>query len=172
MKLSREILENSEIINKTIIKGRWEVTLRFLNISLKIPHAHYVWLKENPSFNSIPGDYIIHHLDNDPLNDDISNLVLMYKFHHMAYHTKFKNKIVKVDLNDNDTYGEPTQLPHIRKNGKNFYIDYASRDDKEKYKQRKIFSWKGKILDTEKKAQALISMLWPDKPWEFNLEQK
>jgi len=76
-----------EKLEKIFRKGRW-----YIKSSGKwaAPFANYVWLKGNPSFKEIPAGYVIHHLDNDPLNDDISNLVLMQKHHHAPYHWKHK----------------------------------------------------------------------------------
>jgi hypothetical protein len=40
-----------------------------------MPRANFVWLKANPSFESIPKGYVVHHLDFDPTNDDPSNFI-------------------------------------------------------------------------------------------------
>ena len=79
------------IREKFFKRGRWYVKLEspFNGFSI-IPFANYVWLKGNPSFEQIPKGYVIHHLDSDEQNDDISNLVLMQKHHHTAYHFKQK----------------------------------------------------------------------------------
>ena len=62
------------------------------------PRANYNWLKGNPSFEEIPKGYVIHHLDGDKLNDDISNLVIMQKHHHAAHHWKNKTILPKIEV--------------------------------------------------------------------------
>jgi hypothetical protein len=75
-------------IGKRIAQGRWVVVLEKNITKTVMRNAHYVWLKGNPSFLFIPPDYVIHHLDGDPLNDDITNLVIMQKHYHISYHAK------------------------------------------------------------------------------------
>ncbi len=87
-------IEGLEIVDKQIKKGRWQVTLSDRNGRRgKMAHYEYIWLKGNPSFRAIPPGYLIHHLDLDPLNDDVSNLALMFRHHHWAYHLKHKNVV-------------------------------------------------------------------------------
>ena len=45
--------------------------------------ARVVWQQHN---GSIPDDYVIHHIDRDSLNDDISNLQAMSRAEHLAEH--------------------------------------------------------------------------------------
>lgn len=97
-----------EDIQETVLKkGRFYVrvskTTRFTESSCLVPRAVYVWLKGNPGFEEIPRGYVIHHLDYDPTNDDISNLVLMCRPHHSAHHlkqNKVNNLIITVDETD------------------------------------------------------------------------
>ena len=79
-----------------------------------LPRANFVWLQGNPSFQKIPKGYVIHHLDYDKTNDDISNLALMYKFHHVAHHWKQKKDISKVDINDKELPEDLTQYAPIK----------------------------------------------------------
>lgn len=85
-----------------------------------MPLANYNWLMVNPAFESIPKGYVIHHLDHDKLNDDPTNLVLMQKHHHSAYHWKQKKidtevKISVVGYNVERTSYSPTTKPVVKK---------------------------------------------------------
>jgi hypothetical protein len=166
-------IDGYEIESRQIRDGRWQVFLvNKEGLKGKMANANYVWLMGNPSFKSIPKDYLIHHLDLNPLNDDISNLALMFRLHHMAYHFKIKNNMVPIEITDDkgNGYGIPKKKPKIRlspvKDGCHSYIDYW---DKESGKRMTIFSWDGVSIKTEKQAEELIGHLWPDRPWEFHL---
>ena len=164
--------ENWEIKEKKINRGRWMLNLRYNGSRLYYPQAQYNWLKGNPAFADIPSDYLIHHLDGDPLNDDISNLVIMYKFHHIAYHWKNKTKIVEVKVGYNDELGTPYKkprlCPHKRKNGIGYFINYFVRDMDGKIKRKRLYSWKDSTVTAEN-GERLIEYLWPDKPWEIKI---
>ena len=56
-----------------------------------MPLANYNWLMTNPGFEHVPKGYVVHHLDHNEQNDDPSNLALMAKNLHTAYHWKHKN---------------------------------------------------------------------------------
>lgn len=43
----------------------------------------YVWEKEN---GIIPNGHVVHHIDHNPLNDDIKNLQLMTRKDHINHH--------------------------------------------------------------------------------------
>ena len=45
----------------------------------------YLWKKQN---GEIPKGYILHHIDHNSLNDDISNLQLMTRSEHINHHRK------------------------------------------------------------------------------------
>jgi len=52
--------------------------------------AHFVWNFYNPDNKVFKGDgYIIHHLDEDPLNNQIMNLVKITRGEHNSYHRRF-----------------------------------------------------------------------------------
>jgi hypothetical protein len=92
-------ISKCNIVKKMLSRGRWFVTLdRDFYGEKRIPHAQYVWLTGNPSFLAVPKHYVVHHLDHDSMNDDISNLVLMDKHHHMAHHVKQRTVNSKVDF--------------------------------------------------------------------------
>ncbi len=167
--------EKSEILGKGIVRGRWELSILHNGKKIKVIQAHYNWLQGNPSFKEIPKDYIIHHLDLDPLNDDISNLALMYRFHHTAHHFKHKRGEIPVSFRNGDGngYGIPKLEPKIRfqkgKYRKHFYIDYVKNDQDLSYEQRHktIFSWNRVSFKSEEEARKVKEFLWPDKPWEL-----
>lgn len=48
-----------------------------------IPNARYVWEQSN---GPIPAGYAIHHIDHNPLNDDITNLELVRTADHLERH--------------------------------------------------------------------------------------
>jgi hypothetical protein len=94
----KKSIKDYVVIGKILQQERWKVILDApFNGKKTMPLAHYNWLMGNPSFSEIPKGYAIHHLDNDPLNDDISNLALIHKHHHTAYHLKYKNIETKIE---------------------------------------------------------------------------
>ena len=98
--IDNEKNEKGEIVETIFRKDRFYVRVDFGNGSIRtLPRANFIWLQFNPSFKEIPMGYVIHHLDHDKTNDDASNLALMYKHHHHAYHLKFQNinTIVTID---------------------------------------------------------------------------
>ena len=155
------------IREKFFKRGRWYVKLEspFNGFSI-IPFANYVWLKGNPSFEQIPKGYVIHHLDSDEQNDDISNLVLMQKHHHTAYH--FKQKTIEPELKvkfDPQSITEriffvPRKEPHIKeyKPGK-FRIRFYENLDGE-IKRVSLYSWQGVTLETQEVAEKVKNIIW------------
>ena len=110
-------IQNRKVIEKVLKKGRWYAILdQSFNGRKTMPHAHYVWLLGNPCFEEIPKGYVIHHLDYDEQNDDISNLVIMQKHHHSAHHWKQKiiTPKIRVDLNSR-LHFYPINKPSIHK---------------------------------------------------------
>jgi len=142
-----------------------------------LPHANYIWIKGNPSFGGIPKGYVIHHLDHDQLNDDISNLVMMYKHHHVAYHLKQKVCEVPVECNvamSNHEMGfdYPTVRPRIyhRKPPDNrWLISYRISN-----KKNKIYVYKinGRRFQSRDEAERAIDILWPKNNWPPSKPQK
>jgi hypothetical protein len=156
--------EMTEIIEEVVIKrGRYfqKVENRF------IPRAIAVWLKNNPSFNEIPRGYVIHHLDYDELNDDISNLCLMYKTHHVAHHWKNINKKVRVSI-DNKSMGQfyPTKRPTCQYHApaKRFYLSFGEKSDQTGlWEPKKV--WRdpnGKPMLTKEAAEKFAEALWTE----------
>lgn len=56
---------------------------------ISMPYARWVWIKHN---GNIPPKYFIHHLDGNPLNDDICNLVCVNYKQHGSLHKKMRDE--------------------------------------------------------------------------------
>ncbi len=131
-----------------------------------MPYANYVWLKGNPSFLEIPDGYVIHHLDGNELNDDISNLAIMQKHHHAAYH--FKQKILKPELKlikdsvrIQRTAYFPLNEPKVKrkKHDGKYIVSFTERTDG-KSKTVNLCSWEGKVFKTEEMAMVAKEAIW------------
>jgi hypothetical protein len=160
-----------EIINKFIRRNRMYVTLTDGFKNETMAHSVYVWRKGNPSFRGIPKGYVIHHLDHDQLNDDISNLVLMYKHHHVAYHLKHIVCEVPVECNvamSNREMGfdYPTRRPRVycknpsRNTG--WRLAYYIPDKRNKTYLSRI---NGRPFQSREEAERAIDILWPNNNW-------
>ena len=114
-------MELKPIGEKIFKKDRWYVRTVIDGKRATIPLANATWLESNPSFNGIPKGYVIHHLDHNQLNDDPSNLALVGKNLHRAYHLKYKfpDQPVNVkDLFDNASIDKNLisyRIPRIKK---------------------------------------------------------
>jgi len=139
-----------------------------------MPNASYVWLLGNPAFGDIPKGYVIHHLDGDELNDDISNLVLMQKFHHVAYHWKEKkiNPTIKIKaefMKIERSLFFPIHEPRIyQKPNGNYYVQFSEKFGTDR-KKKNICSWDGHILKTKEMAEKVKNFIWKE---EENLPQE
>lgn len=160
----------SKIINKFIREGRVYAVIEQDGKKLTMPLAIYTWLKGNPSFKGIPKGYVVHHLDLDPLNDDISNLALMYKHHHVAYHFKHKNCNVPIECNVSLSNHEmgfdyPTRMPRIynRKYKKTDYwfITYKTLGNKKIF----VYNINGIKFRSREEAEKAIDIIWPNNIW-------
>jgi len=90
----REI-EKLKLIDQFTKKGRFYVKFdRKYSVtnSSVMPRSHYIWLLHCPDFERLPKGYVLHHLDWDETNDDISNLALMLTGGHAAHHFKNAHK--------------------------------------------------------------------------------
>jgi len=160
-------MEN-QIEEKFLRKGRWFVKLSSkINGVFTLPYANYIWLKGNPSFLGIPRGYVVHHLDDDEANDSISNLVIMQKHHHAAYH--FSRKIIKPEVKfiDASPYQErtvyfPTRKPWIcqRKNGR-YYLQFKELMGGE-WKVTNLCLWEGRSLINREMAEKVRAEIWPE----------
>lgn len=128
-----------------------------------IPRAVYVWLKGNPSFKSIPKGYVIHHLDYDPTNDDLSNLALMCKPHHSAHH--LKRQIINTQV---ITVGDP-DIPHPKYYPKIYFDSSKMRwfirireavGISNKTKVKSYFKYMGKHISSRVEAETVAKEIW------------
>jgi len=156
-----------EVIETFLRKDRWYVRVKRDGILTTMPRANYIWLRGNPSFQTVPYGYAVHHLDHDPLNDDISNLSIMYKFHHIAYHWKHKYIENKIILDSR--YGMPVKKPKIyyRKSRDSFQVAYQifNEDGRKITKYITNDGQHGSILKTKEQAEKAISKTWPGVKW-------
>jgi hypothetical protein len=158
-------------------KGRFHVRVKINGKVSVISRAKYIWLKYNPSFKDIPKNYIIHHLDRDETNDDPSNLALMEKHQHLAYH--LKHKIVKVPINvdfsqptSKRTEFFPTKKPtiHKRPSGTS-YLLFFYENITGKSEKIGLSTYKGQRLRTRKDAEWARDEIWklaPNRQRELN----
>jgi hypothetical protein len=135
-----------------------------------MPRANYIWLKHNPAFKEIPKGYVVHHLDLDKTNDDQSNLALMYKLHHIAYHWKHKNITPPIyfDKEWNVEY-IPTKMPTVQPHGNRFYIQFMQKDNDGRSVMKKIWNRDGKTFKNKDKAEDYAKEIW-DKSIRFRVE--
>jgi hypothetical protein len=68
--------------DKTRKKRRW---IKIAEPKTWILYAIFVWVQNN---GEIPKGLLVHHLDKDTLNDDISNLSLVTRSSHINIHRK------------------------------------------------------------------------------------
>lgn len=129
-----------------------------------LKRANHNWLTANPSFKAIPKGYIVHHLDQDGTNDDPSNLVIMYKLHHMAYHLKQKTITTDIPLAKEARVYMPTKYPHFcwDKNSRRFYVGFSERDESDAPKKVRLFRFEGEPMKTEEAAKACCRKVWED----------
>ena len=147
--------------------NRWYVKLKSGAGRRVMAYAVFVWLKANPSFHDVPKGYVVHHLDCDPLNDDPTNLVIMQKNYHSAYHLKYKNveTLVRID----ETNGLPAYQPKVyfMKNRNRYFIQYLVRLPNGKTDDKRIFNLgSGKNFKTREMAEQAIETLWPGMVWD------
>jgi hypothetical protein len=156
----------AEVIEVVFRKDRFHVKLKLHDGVIKtIPRYIYTWLKYNPAFMGIPKGYVIHHLDHDKTNDDPSNLVIMQKYHHVAYH--FKNKLISprviVDgvCFDHEEH-QPNKIPsvHFHKPANRFYISFGENNGHGKSERRRLWRDDGHPLLTREEAETLRDKLW------------
>ena len=155
------------IIRKFVKKGRFYVRLNCHTRTETIPYANYIWLVGNPAFSGIPKEYIVHHLDNDPLNNDISNLSLMAKNHHRAYHLKHRNVDTPIEEdfeidNTSTIHNLPMTRPrvHYKKDRDSWHIYYRMRENG-KGKAYFLSNYKGRYFRTKEQAEEAIKKIWP-----------
>lgn len=156
-----ENIKQYEVTRKFFNENRWFVVFRMpFNGKKRMPLSNYVWLVENPQFGDLPPGYCIHHLDHDKMNNDISNLALMKKSHHMAYHTKQNNGAdsEKIKLREAVGIGKNLSIPYIRRVGISkktplWKFRWQETDPSGNRMTRQITSIRGKPFRTEKDAE-------------------
>lgn len=155
-----EDIRQYEVTRKFLNENRWFVVFRMpFNGKKRMPLSNYVWLVENPQFGDLPPGYCIHHLDHDKMNNDISNLALMKKSHHMAYHTKQNNdkEQERVKLRPPIGIGSELTVPTITQTvvGKSpiWTFRWQETDIGGKRVSRAITRIKDKLLRTEEEAE-------------------
>lgn len=158
---------DTNIKERFLKNGRWFVRLHeSLNGRSVMPQYVYVWLKTNPSFEEVPQGYAIHHLDEDKLNDDPTNLALMQRYFHTAHH--FKHKIVepKINIRLSEYYNErvnykPRSRPYIcKRSDTNRYFVKIVEDTDGGIKTTKVGSFNGKKFLTREDAEMFVSLIW------------
>ena len=165
MKILKQFIHNRRMYVRISVNGsKSKLMLR----------SAYMWLKHNPGFDRIPKRYVIHHLDGDPWNDDPSNLALMYRCYHSAYHAKNRtappNTPIEIDVID---LGEPLSRPRATYyKSRGFWIlRYSIRENGQKVaKSTYRLNMHTPHWKTKWAAEAAIEKIWPDKPWEKYLE--
>ena len=154
-----------KVVEKFFRKDRWHI--RFsdpFNGSRIMPNANYIWLLGNPSFVDIPAKYVIHHLDGDKVNDDISNLVIMQKHHHVAYH--WKQRTIKTESKIRTSCSRikrsvyvPIREPRIRPHKKGYRIRFSEMIDGESVRTD-ICVWEGRSIKTLEMAEKVKAVIW------------
>lgn len=155
-------------IQETVLKrGRFYVRVpsskHFVKSTHLVLRALYVWLKGNPGFEEIPRGYVIHHLDYDPTNDDISNLVLMCRPHHSAHHLKqnrVNNHIVVVDETDLFVPKCKPKVYFDKSKQKYFVRIYQIVGSSTIGKPKSITSYLGRPIDTKEMGEMVADDIW------------
>lgn len=146
-----------EVIETFFRNDRFQVRVKHEDGSVRtMPRYIYVWLKHNPSFIEIPHGYVVHHLDGDKTNDDPSNLVIMYKMHHIAHHFKQKTNQVPVKLVGGIAHYFPRNKPKFIKMKSGKYFVHCGGP----VIRRRIFTVHGKGISTPEQAQAVCDEIW------------
>lgn len=162
-----ERIKDYKVTEKVFRKDRWWAKLdRAYNGRKLMSYSIYIWLKSNPAFEGIPKGYVIHHLDGDKTNDDPSNLAIMQKYHHIAYHWKQKevNNEVRIRIDYKHVYPKqfyPAKEPLIRfdKKRKVYYLYFiegagASRT------RRHISQFDGVTFTKLEQAEKVKNIIW------------
>jgi hypothetical protein len=172
-KINKWVLETGVVIETFFYKDRFYVRIQKPDETKFImPRANYVWLKNNPSFVSIPVGYVVHHLDHNKTNDDISNIVIMFKHHHTAYHAKQIRPKDRADV-DYDLSEYPQEwviksppcvrAKNVLKGKTRPVIDFYSYHNGPGHANGVrvvLATWKGKSLETESEAHAAAAEIW------------
>lgn len=126
----------------------------------------YVWEKYN---GEIPKGYAIHHIDFNPENNDISNLMIMNAKEHSSYHSAYQDADER--LRNLNTYARPKAAEwHRSEEGSEWHKLHYKRDCAKMWEERitkkcivcgkeyttpKIMDYKSKFCSGTCKATAL-----------------
>lgn len=116
-----------------------------------LPRANYVWLKSNPGFKQIPAAYVVHHLDWDQTNDDRTNLVIMQKYLHSAYHWKHKVTGVKINISEDNVDVSGLTNPKVYKRSNVYHLSFYANG----MSHRVWRNFNGEKLLTQESAERL-----------------
>lgn len=75
------------VTERTDKQGKQRFWVKIEEPNVWMPRARYVWEQKN---GKIPEGLIIHHIDENPSNDDISNLAMLTKAEHAMIHATVK----------------------------------------------------------------------------------
>ena len=163
------MIDECEVKEKFFQNGRWYLRLKakFYGRTI-IPYAQHVWLEGNPAFNCVPKGYVIHHIDHNATNDDITNLVLMQKNHHTAYHVKLKKLKPELDMavpikEPKRTVFMPTCKPRVnvdrRRKNPRYFLSMTEYIDGER-KRTRISHYDGRKFETREQAEVVANHIW------------
>lgn len=161
--------DNFRIVEKVLARGRWGLRIlnRLTGRTKIISNARHVWLEGNPCFKEIPKGYVIHHLDHNELNDDISNLVLMQKSYHNAHHSKNKTVSTKINIDYSNGVRDkfyPVSEPKIYFNEQRNIYSIRFREEVNGVRSQKYISkFNGVKFTTKELAEEAKAKMWPVK---------
>src|SRR4030042_824654 len=152
-----------EIIETQFRVDRFYVVIKEGQKQYTIPRANFVWLQGNPGFKTIPKGYVIHHLDHDKTNDDISNLAIMQKYHHVSHHWKQKTIDNPIILKgEENVFYFPIKRPKVRMDAKTkrFYVELTELDGEGKKNRLRIYRKQMKAFIFKEDAEKYADQLW------------
>lgn len=118
-------------------KSGYYISSKPINGGKKILLHRYVWQKHN---GEIPKGYIVHHIDEDKENNDISNLMLMSLSEHSSKHTRERIEA------DPDKYAQD-------------FVERTNEKSKEWHRSKEGKKWHakhGKVLVDARKASKIL----------------
>jgi hypothetical protein len=153
-----------KIKKKFLYRDRWYINLETpVNGQTFLPYSHYVWLLGNPAFESIPKGYLVHHLDGDKHNDDISNLVIMHKHHHMGHHFKSFKLSSEVKFNGEfvNIFGRNASVPKLWEHKKlsRWEIYWFEDGPDGKKKRKRMYSYDNIPFKEEEYAKLIYAKI-------------
>lgn len=159
-------IKEHKLSEKVFKKDRWYAVLdKSFEGVRRLPFANYIWLLNNPAFETIPKGYVIHHLDYDKTNDDISNLVLMRRDHHLVHHWKTRSPMDEVKIkfekpSNPIEFCEPTSTPRVRfnKQRQRYYVSFNTGNGQSQ-KRCYVSTLNGKPISSLDEAEAVAKTI-------------